>query len=35
MKFDLSISDGQIYLVLDDTTLTGIVTPQVGSGRES
>ena len=25
MKFDLSISDGQIYLVLDDATLTGAV----------
>ena len=35
MKFHLSISDGQIYLVLDEATLTGIVTPQTGSGRES
>jgi hypothetical protein len=41
MKFHLSISDGQIYLVLDEATLTGIVTlqpgvtPQPGSGRES
>ena len=36
MKFDLSISDGQIYLVLDEATLTGVVMPrQTGSGRES
>jgi len=35
MKFDLSISDGQIYLVLDEAALTGIVTPQTGSGREA
>ena len=25
MKFDLSVSDGQMYLVLDDATLTGAV----------
>ena len=25
MKFDLSVSDGQIYLVLEDATLTGAV----------
>ena len=35
MQFHLSISDGQIYLVLDDATLTGLVPPAVGSGRES
>ena len=28
MKFDLSVSDGQIYLVLDDVTLTGAVVAQ-------
>ena len=28
MKFDLSVSDGQIYLVLDDATLTGVVVAQ-------
>ena len=28
MKFDLSVSDGQIYLVLADTTLTGTVVAQ-------
>ncbi len=28
MKFDLSISDGQIYLVLDEATLTGVVMPR-------
>jgi uncharacterized protein YaeQ len=28
MKFDLSISDGHIYLVLDEATLTGIVVAQ-------
>jgi uncharacterized protein YaeQ len=35
MKFDLSISDGQIYVVLDEATLTGTVTPLTGSGRTS
>ena len=36
MKFDLSISDGQIYLVLDEATLTGLVMPrQTVSGGES
>jgi uncharacterized protein YaeQ len=29
MKFDLSISDGQIYLVLDDATLTGTAVAQL------
>ena len=28
MTFDLSVSDGQIYLVLDEATLTGTVVPQ-------
>ena len=28
MKVDLSVSDGQIYLVLDDVTLTGAVVAQ-------
>jgi uncharacterized protein YaeQ len=28
MKFDLSVSDGQIYLVLDEATLTGTVMAQ-------
>jgi uncharacterized protein YaeQ len=28
MKFDLSVSDGLIYLVLDDATLTGAVVAQ-------
>ena len=32
MKFDLSISDGQIYMVLAEATLTGIVTPQPHPG---
>ena len=27
MKFDLSVSDGLIYLVLDEVTLTGAVVP--------
>lgn len=29
MKFDLSVSDGQVYLVLEDVTLTGAVVPIV------
>ena len=28
MKFDLSVSDGQIYLVLDEATLAGAVVAQ-------
>jgi hypothetical protein len=28
MKFDLSISDNQIYLVLDEATLMGTVVAQ-------
>jgi uncharacterized protein YaeQ len=28
MRFDLSVSDGQIYLVLEDVTLTGAVVAQ-------
>jgi uncharacterized protein YaeQ len=28
MRFDLSVSDGQIYLVLEDATLTGTVVAQ-------
>jgi uncharacterized protein YaeQ len=32
MKFDLSVSDGQIYLVLEDVTLTGAVVPPPVSG---
>ncbi len=28
MRFDLSVSDGQIYLVLDEVTLTGTVVAQ-------
>jgi hypothetical protein len=33
MKFDLSVSDGLIYLVLDEVTLTGALVPHsLGQG---